>query len=223
MWCNYYVEQPIKNLGIKSSVVCEIYGINIPPHANGLVILKAQILQEILAIDDIDIDSDKVLNSYRMLVSSIGRSSKKFPPAAGNLIENIRRSGCFPSINTVVDSYNITACRYKVAIGAHDLDLIGRDICFRLSLGGEPFLAVGSNSIKKTAANDYVYADENRILAWLDSKDSNDVKITSNTKNVLLVIQGTDLTTLDYNRSAIEDAATRIVTYCGGSFQIKVV
>jgi hypothetical protein len=140
-------------------------------------------------------------------VSRIERSVKKFPPAAESLIQLIRRTRRFPAINAAVDAYNITVCHTHLALGVHDLDRLNGSITFRLSSGGESFRAVGSDTVKQTAPGDYLYADEARVLAWLDSKDSDEIKLSPMTKNVLIVIQGTSRTSRVDTRTAIEDAA----------------
>jgi DNA/RNA-binding domain of Phe-tRNA-synthetase-like protein len=105
----------------------------------------------------------------------------------------------------------------------HDLDKLKGGVTFRRSAGGEPFRSVGTASAKVTAEGDYLYADDLQVLAWLDARDSDTVKLGPESKNVLIVVQGTSATTREYTRAAIEDAAARIVTYCGGSFSVADV
>lgn len=123
----------------------------------------------------------------------------------------------------MVDAYNITVCHTRLALGVHDLDRLNGDIIFRLSPGGEPFRPVGSDSIKHTAPGDYLYADDARVLAWLDSKDSDEVKLDLTTRNVLMVVQGTSRTSRAQTRAAVEDAARNIVMFCGGEYVIEEV
>lgn len=219
-----YLAQPeFRALGFSSGIVCEIHGINIPEKSAPLEDLKAGTLAMVLGLEDAALQTDPVLEGYRAQVARMGRSAKKFPPAAESLIQLIRRTRRFPSINVAVDAYNITVCHTRLALGVHDLDRLSGAITFRLSPGGEQFRAVGSDTVKQTAPGDYLYADEARVLAWLDSKDSDDVKLSAATRNVLIVIQGTNRTSRIDTRNAIEDAARRIVAFCGGAFQIQEV
>jgi len=223
MRLRYTVDPEFKALGFRSSVVCELYGISICDSIAELETFKEQTVRMVLATQGGDPRIDPILDSYRTQVAAIGRSPKKCPPAAENLLQLIRRAGRFPRINTAVDAYNITVCHTGLALGVHDLDRLGQTITFRRCKGGEAFRAVGSDSIKQTAPGDYVYSDERRVLAWLDSKDSDDVKLSAETQNALIVIQGTASTTRSYTHEAIEDAARRIITFCGGSFEIEEI
>ncbi len=216
----YIVEPPFHALGFPGIVVCEITGITIPEAREELEQLKADALSAVLQIDDSAIANEPVLASYRAQVSRIGRSAKKFPPAAESLIRLMQRTRRFPLINVAVDAYNVTVCQSRLALGVHDLDRLTGTITFRLSPGGEQFRSVGGDAVRQTACGDYLYADDGKVLAWLDSKDSDDVKLSAATQNVLIVIQGTSETTRDYTRAAIEDAAERIVKFCGGAIAV---
>jgi DNA/RNA-binding domain of Phe-tRNA-synthetase-like protein len=221
MLLNYSIDESFRSLSITNSVVAEISHITIPASSQELETEKAVVAQEIMALAEQAIDENSVLAGYRDLVRSIGRSVKKFPPAAEKLLRQIKRTGRLPTVNVAVDAYNIVVARKCLALGVHDLDLVGRDIRFRLSPGGESFIPVGGGSVKATQAGDYVYADERRVLAWLDSSDSDEVKVSPATRNILIVIQGTHLTTNEYNRTALEQACRNIQRYCGGTYRIS--
>lgn len=222
MKLNYIMTPELKALGLKSSVVAEIYNIENGVEHRELNQLKEAAYSELLSHGE-GIFNNLVLQSYRDLVKKVGRSVKKFPPAAESLIEAILHFKRFPQINMAVDAYNIVVAKTYLALGVHDIDKLGKIIKFRLSQGQEPFVSVGGTNIKYTQPGDYLYADENQILAWLDSKDSDLVKLSLETKNILIVIQGTDYTSRDYNYSAAEEACHLITRFCGGVYEINQV
>lgn len=221
MKISYTVQPEIKSLGILATVVAEIYGVSIQESNSDLEQLKAQTVDNTLTIAPDTLEHNPILQSYRDLVSKVGRSAKKFPPPAQMLVELIRRRGILPTINTAVDAYNLVVVKTFLALGVHDLDKVGSAITFRLSPGQEPFRAVGSDSEKQTQAGDYVYADEHQVLAWLDSKDSDQVKLSLETKNIVLIIQGTDVTTREYNLAAAQEACKLITRFCGGKYEMQ--
>jgi DNA/RNA-binding domain of Phe-tRNA-synthetase-like protein len=223
MKLNYSKDQEIRNLGICSTVVAEVYDVKVDSRNTELESIKSQVLPEILAMTDESILLNLILQSYRNLVRSIGRSPKKFPPSGESLIQNIRRVKQFPSISVAVDCYNLIVSKSFLAIGVHDLDKLDGHIMFRLSKGQEPFTAVGNSKVKYTEAGDFVYADKMRVLAWLDSKDCETVKLSLETKNIVLIIQGTPHTTQEYNYSAMENACELIARFCGGTYCIQVI
>jgi DNA/RNA-binding domain of Phe-tRNA-synthetase-like protein len=223
MRLRYTVDPEFSALGFSSPVVCELYGISIRDTIEDLEKLKEQTARMILSTQDGKPTIDPILDSYRTQVAAIGRSPKRFPPAAEKLLQFIRRTGRFPRINTAVDAYNITVCHTGLALGVHDLDRLGQTVTFHRCKGGVAFRVVGSEFVSQTARGDYVYSDETRVLAWLDSKDSDDVKLCAETQNALIVIQGTAITSRSYTHDAIEDAARRIITFCGGNFEIEEI
>ena len=215
----YIVDQKIKDLGIHASVVGEVSGLAIRPTDPELEDLKRNAVAKITSLSDEEITADPILESYRSLVQGRGRSLKKFPPAAENLIHQIRRIGAFPSINTAVDSYNIVAAERFLALGVHDAAKLGNTIHFRISEGNEPFTPVGGVETKFVAQGDFVYADDTRVLAWLDAKDSDEVKISLTTNDLIIIIQGTGATTREYNLSAVTQACCLITRFCGGDYE----
>ena len=171
MRLKYAVSPAFEALGIRNSVVAEMYDLSVVPTRNDLVLEKEASAARILEISEEDIASDSVLESYRSLVRSIGRSPKRFPPAAEKLLRQVRRTGHYPTINAAVDAYNLVVARTGLALGVHDLDQLDHRITFRTSAGGEEFTPVGGDKPKLIQSGDYVYADEQRVLAWLDSSD----------------------------------------------------
>lgn len=222
MKLEYVVTPELKSLGILNSVVAEIYDVTIVSENEDLNQLKRIAYSEIVARGEENLNNP-VLQSYRDLVKKVGRSLKKFPPAAESLLESVLHLGRFPQINTAVDAYNIIAAKKYLALGVHDMAKIGSTIYFRLSNGQESFVSVGGTNVKFTQAGDFVYADEKQILAWLDSKDSDSVKLSLDTKNMIIVIQGTDFTTRDYNLGAAKEACELVTRFCGGTYEIKSI
>jgi len=166
-----------------------------------------------------DIVNNEVLNSYRNTVASIGRSKKKFPPSAEALISIIRSTGKFPRISPVVDIYNTVAVQTMLSFGVHDMDKLSGEIQFRFAEEGEEFTPIGG-TVRKVSKGDYVYSDQNTILAWMDARDSDLVKVTDRTKNLLLVLQGTSETTIATRIAALNSVCGLIAECCGGNFKI---
>lgn len=170
MRLQYILHPELRAIGVVAPVAAELFGLTIRHQDDSLNIMKQAVAREVAALTDQEVHAHPVLTKYRALVESVGRSSKKFPPAAESLIDQVRRTKRFPTINTAVDSYNLVAARAGMALGAHDMAKVGSQIHFRLSPGEEAFRAVGSSMSKVTRAGDFVYADETTVLAWLDRK-----------------------------------------------------
>ncbi|MBT3463784.1 hypothetical protein HOC29_03965 [archaeon] len=223
MKLKYEISEEIKKLGINKIAVAEIYDVSIKKSNDNLEKIKEEAVNKILKLSDESINTNEILESYRELVRNISRSLKKFPPAAESLINLTRRNGKLPQINTAVDSYNVVVLEKYLALGVHDIDKLGSKITFKLSEGNEPFIAVGSDKEKFTQKGDFVYSDENQVLAWLDSKDSDKVKLSESSKNIVIIIQGTHITNIDYTIEVVKIAAEIIVKFCGGRYETKII
>jgi DNA/RNA-binding domain of Phe-tRNA-synthetase-like protein len=213
----------MKSLGFDSAVVAEIRDVSISQSDPELEKLKEDAAAKIMQMGEEEIESNRILQSYRNMVKKTGRSAKNFPPAAESLIRLVKFRGRFPPINAAVDAYNLISAKYFLALGVHDIDKLEGPITFRLSEGNEPFTAVGSDKRKMTAKGDYLYSDSKQVLAWLDSKDSDAVKLSTDTKNILVVIMGTDATPIDYNLSAAKEACEIIAKFNKGTYEISMV
>jgi DNA/RNA-binding domain of Phe-tRNA-synthetase-like protein len=223
MRLTYVLEKELRDLGIRSGVVAEMKGLSISEGHPDLEEIKAAAAADIMRATESSIKDNPVLEGYRELVRGVGRSLKKFPPAAESLIAQVRRTKHLPTINTAVDAYNVVVTRRCLALGVHDMAKIGQTIRFRLSPGGEPFVAVGSEHVKTTQAGDFLYADEKQVLAWLDSKDSDRVKVSLDTTDLIMVIQGTPQTDREYNVAAAKEACSLITQFCGGQYEIGTI
>lgn len=167
-------------------------------------------------VDESQLETQPVLCGYLELLRQIGRSPMKFPPSARALIDIIKRRGHFPRILPVVDIYNVTALTSSLSLRVHDLSKLKGPIQFRISPGGETFYPIGGGE-KTTARGDYVYADSETVLAWLDTRDSDRVKVTDQTRDILIVIRGNLQTSLPYRMHALAELCQRLVPACGGT------
>ena len=79
------------------------------------------------------VKEEPVVQGYIDLLKEVGRSVKKNPPTILALIKNIQSRGFLPTINSVIDIYNVECLRSFLAIGGHDLDKIQGPIEFTIS------------------------------------------------------------------------------------------
>jgi DNA/RNA-binding domain of Phe-tRNA-synthetase-like protein len=163
-----------------------------------------------------------VLLGYRDMIKNIGRSQKKFPPTAEALIANIKRRGSFMRVNPIVDIYNAHAVTNFLSIGAHDLNKVKGDICFTFANEGEEFYPIGGG-VKRAVEGDFIYKDDNGIMAFLDARDSEEYKIEEDSKDIVLIAQGNANTTVEYRKKALIEIADSIISNFGGSYDLLVV
>ena len=144
-----------------------------------------------------------VNQGYIDSISAVGRSTKKNPPTAVALIQNIKRRGSMPNINSIVDIYNVESLHSFLAIGGHDFDKIDEEICFTVSKKEDVFYPILAPE-KYVAETDYVYKDKKGIMAWIDVRDGENYKFDENTKNAIFIIQGNANTSVEMRLEALE-------------------
>ena len=201
----FRLDKSLYDLGIKNVVI----GIakNVDPHADlPLAFLKKKEAREKWALEcDVkEVQESTVVQGYRQLLQRGGRSVKKNPPIVVALIRNIQHRGSLPHINSIIDIYNVEALSSLLAIGGHDLDKIGEQIEFSVSQKEDVFLPILSTE-KYVSKTDYVYRDENGVLAWLDVRDSEHYKFDEDTKNAIFIIQGNENTSVEMRLEALEE------------------
>ena len=198
------INRSIVVLGIKSVVIGIAKNINPNAKLSDSFLKKQKKMEEWALNCNIDeVFNHPVIQGYKDLLQSVGRSVKKNPPTVPALIRNIQHRGSIPCINSIIDIYNVEALNSFLAIGGHDFDKIHDYIEFTVSEREDIFLPILSTE-KHVAKTDYVYRDEKGILAWLDVRDGENYKFDDKTKNAIFIIQGNLNTSVEMRMEALK-------------------
>ena len=198
------INKSIAALGIKSVVIGIAKNINPNAKLSDSFLEKQKKMEEWALNCNIDeVFNHPVIQGYKDLLQSIGRSVKKNLPTVPALIRNIQHRGSIPCINSIIDIYNVEALNSFLAIGGHDFDKIHDYIEFTVSEREDIFLPILSTE-KHVAKTDYVYRDEKGILAWLDVRDGENYKFDDKTKNAIFIIQGNLNTSVEMRMDALK-------------------
>ena len=198
------INRSIAALGIKSVVIGIAKNINPNAKLSNSFLKKQKKMEEWALNCNIDeVFNHPVIQGYKDLLQSVGRSVKKNPPTVPALIRNIQHRGSIPCINSIIDIYNVEALNSFLAIGGHDFDKIHDYIEFTVSEREDIFLPILSTE-KHVAKTDYVYRDEKGILAWLDVRDGENYKFDDKTKNAIFIIQGNLNTSVEMRMEALK-------------------
>lgn len=198
------INRSIAVLGIKSVVIGIAKNINPNAKLSDSFLKKQKKMEEWALNCNIDeVLNHPVIQGYKDLLQSVGRSVKKNPPTVPALIRNIQHRGSIPCINSIIDIYNVEALNSFLAIGGHDFDKIHNYIEFTVSEREDIFLPILSTE-KHVAKTDYVYRDEKGILAWLDVRDGENYKFDDKTKNAIFIIQGNLNTSVEMRMEALK-------------------
>jgi len=170
---------------------------------------------------NVEIKEDYVFKGFRQLHDAVGAPNRKNLSASENLYRLLSKKGDIPRINLLVDIYNTISIKYKLALGAHDWDQIDGNVHLRFTDGTEKYIPLGETESKSIQAGEYSYIDDsNEIICYLDVKQIDKTKVTLDTKNIFLVVQGNANTPFIYIENAVTELLFLIKRYCGGEAKV---
>ena len=141
-------------------------------------------------------------------------------PPAEHLLDIVERSGDLPNINRVVDIYNLVSLATGLSLGAHDLAHIRGDVRFAVTRGGERFTALGSSETEVVPSGEYACMDEDKILCRMDIKQCDETRVTRETRDLMLYVQGNGASDERRVRDGLARACEYLVRYGGAECRV---
>ena len=140
---------------------------------------------------------------YREAFRALDINPNKFLCSIEALLTRIAKGKGFPTINGIVDLGNAISIKYRLPIGAHDLDTIDNGLDVRMAVAGDTFIAFGETEEETPDVGEAIYASGNEVRTrrwtWRQSERG---KITEETKAVLFPIDGF----ADVNKAEVYEA-----------------
>ncbi len=100
------------------------------------------------------------------------------------------KGGCPPTINPIVDLYNVTSLKFLFPCGAEDLDAVVGEVRLKAAQGGEPFLPLGEEENDPTREGEIAYIDDaGAICRCWNWREADRTKLTPGTKRALLCME----------------------------------
>lgn len=162
---------------------------------------------------------DPVLTGFRDLHTKVGRSNRDYVASPEGLRWSFLERGRFPHINLIVDIYNLVSLKTGLALGAHDIDKVQGNITLRLTKGDEVFIPLGKIEPVAIFPGEYGYIDDgNNVVCRLEVLQVEPTKVTTESKDVFLIIEGNANTSDEYVKQAAEEVCNMITKYCGGNY-----
>lgn len=134
-----------------------------------------------------------IFRAYRDFYWKVGIDPTKTRPAGEALVRRILSGKELPSINTLVDAYNLASAESHVAIAAFDLSTVSRDnLVMRNAVSNESFLGIGMSDPITLKGIEVVIEDRrnSNVIAIYPYRDSDNTKITEFSRDVLLLMCG---------------------------------
>jgi DNA/RNA-binding domain of Phe-tRNA-synthetase-like protein len=188
--------------------------------------LRAEILREVEAIrkrfaDPAAIRATPEVASFAEVLKKVGANPRRDQPSVERLLTFALKRGDLPAINSLVDAYNLVSVRSLCSLGAHDLDVLTLPVALRLLTGNETFTPLGNSEAVPVTPGEFGYVDAaNRVLCRLDVLQADFSKVTTATRNALLIIEGTTAHAPETFAQAFTEAVERITRSCGGTAEV---
>jgi DNA/RNA-binding domain of Phe-tRNA-synthetase-like protein len=163
----------------------------------------------------------QIFKAYRKFFWQIGIDPTKVRPSGEALIRRVLQGKPLPTINTLVDAYNLASMKTGIAIGVFDSAKFSTTVLkMRFASKDELFYGIGMADAKSLAGIEIVIVDGDRIIAIYPYRDADYTKVTESTKEAIALIcgvPGIDKKTLIDCAHITIDYITR---FCGGSGNI---
>lgn len=157
-----------------------------------------------------------IFRAYRDFFWRIGIDPTKVRPAAEALIRRILAGHSFPTINTLVDAYNLASIRTGVALAAFDRSKLLGGLLMRTAIAREQFLGIGMDKPMRLNGGEVVVADNEKLVAVYPYRDADSSKVTETTTDLVLMACGCPGID-DKSLTRAEQTATELILrFCGG-------
>ena len=205
------IDQKLKKLIPFLKVITgSVEGVKVNRSTPELEEFKQQIMDEVKRGYDLKNLKDlPITRAYRNFFWEMDIDPTKIRPASEALIRRILQGKTLPTINTVVDAYNLASIKSHISIGAFDRDRVKGDLLIRPAMEGEAFLGIGMKMPVNLKGKEIVVEDTEKLIAIYPYRDSDATKVTFGTKNVLILMCGVP----GVEKGALVDALYLVVEF----------
>lgn len=213
----FAISQACVDLGLRAETVV-FRGVRIGPRSPEL---QEEILREAEQVQSkfagVPVRQSRDVQAFQAILRKAGASPKEFKPSLERLWAYALKRGDLPSINNLVDAYNLVSIRRGCSLGAHDVDKIALPVSLRLLTGTETFTPLGGAGLWPVAEGEFGYVDAaNRLLCRYDVLQADFSKVTADTTNVFLIVEATDQHPAELLRQTMAEVLETVTRYCGG-------
>lgn len=152
---------------------------------------------------------------YREAFKALGINPNRYSCSIEALMDRIAKGRDFPAINAVVDLGNAISVKYKLPLGAHDIDTFDGGLEVRPATAEDVFITFDGQEDNPDAGEVvYVTGNEVRTRRWTWRQGANGM-ITEDTTNVLFPIDGFKDVNMAEVEAAIEEFKTLVTRFFG--------
>lgn len=167
-------------------------------------------------VGDVPIAEHPNIISWREAYRKFGAKPKDYPSSIENLVRRILKGEGVRHINKLVDAYNVISLKYLVPVGGEDIAKIKGDVVLTSATDHElPIFLLGEKEARSPHPNEVIYKDENGAICrrW-NWKESDRTKLTEDTKNAFMVIEGLPPVGREQIETALSELSKMLKAYC---------
>lgn len=162
---------------------------------------------------------------WREAYRAFGARPKDHPSSVENLARRALKGQRLRSVNRLVDLYNTISLRHLVPVGGEDLAAVEGDVELDFATDNEPPVRLlGEPEARPPKPGEVIYKDRVGALCrrW-NWKEADRTKLTEQTTDGFLVIEGLPPVGRPLVESALGELAALVVAHCGGSVRTGIV
>ncbi len=163
-----------------------------------------------------DLAQNPLIQNWRKTYRQLGEDKDKASHEA--LIRRVLKGNEIRHINKLVDIYNYVSLKHKTPLGGENIDKIDGDIHLKLSNGDERFILLGSQEPSHPDTGEVIYCDDKKVLCrkW-NWRESDETKLTEETKSAFLVIDALPPFTEASMKTAAHELSELVKKHCGAT------
>ncbi len=162
---------------------------------------------------------------WREAYRRFGAKPKEHPSSIENLARRVLKGWTVPHVNPLVDLYNTISLRHLVPVGGEDLDRVQGEVLLTLATDQEaPVHLLGEPEARPPKPGEVIYKDDLGTLCrrW-NWKEAERTKLTAETRDAFLVIEGLPPVGRDLVERAAEELAALVRHHCGGAVTVALI
>ena len=171
-----------------------------------------------------DVKNHPNIRAWQEIHRSFGSNPNKFPPSILALLKRVVQGKDLPTINALVDLYNIISMQYVLPAGGEDLDRCRGDIRLGIANGDEHFKPLGGNEEEPPTLGEIIYRDdEGAICRKFNWREAERTCLNDKTTNAILVLEAVPPVTREALQEALDELQTLVLKHCGGEASIRLL
>ena len=165
------------------------------------------------------------IDVWKKTYSAFGAKPKDHKSSVENLYRLILQGGNLRHINNLVDIYNFVSLKHMMPVGGEDIDKVEGNIVLTFAGADEnPVLLLGDKEPRVPHEGEVIYKDDiSTICRRFNWREADRTKLTEETKNCILVIEGLPPVTKVEVENAAKELKELIQKFCGGNISYAVL